>query len=84
MRKTIDLTKEDIKKVINYQKENKKNNFSEAIRDIIRNMNQSSYKFDDIPDSKFALLADAILKMDSKINAIIANLAPKSAGEIVK
>jgi metal-responsive CopG/Arc/MetJ family transcriptional regulator len=38
MKKTVDLTKEDIKTVEGYMKDNNLKNFSEAIRDIIRNV----------------------------------------------
>jgi len=81
MRKTIDLTKEDIKLVDDYQKRNGLKNFSEAMRNIVRGMDTCSCG-DDVPDDKFALIADALVKMDEKLDAMLPNIAPKSAGEV--
>lgn len=82
MRKTIDFTNKEIERIENYQKRNGLKTFSAAVKNIIGNEKQCSCKSDDIPDDKFALLADAIMKLDSKIEIILKSIAPKSAGEV--
>jgi hypothetical protein len=90
MRKTVELSVEEIKTVEDLQKEKKLKSFSEAIRVIINheckckckdNEDESS----DIQikhDEYLTLLADAIIKMDKKLDKLIESIAPKSAGEI--
>ena len=46
MRKTIDLSDENIKAVTDYQKRNNLKNFSQAIRNIIDNMGISNIDMD--------------------------------------
>lgn len=77
MRKTIELTKKDMQAVDEYQKKNGLKNFSEAMRNIVRNL-------DSLSDDNFALLGDAIMKMDEKIDILVMHTAPKHAGEVTK
>ena len=79
MRKTIELTKTDIEQVTKYQKRNGLKNFSDAMRNIIRNMDNKSK---DVSDENFVLLGDALVKIDEKIDIVVKHLAPKSAGEV--
>jgi hypothetical protein len=96
MRKTIDLSKDEINAVEEYQKRNGLKNFSEAMRNMVSSMN-SHFKQEesdmqmivqdgsDISDENFALLGSAIVEMDKKIEKILKHIeliAPKSAGEI--
>ena len=76
MRKTIDLNKTDVEKVKEYQERNGLKNFSESMRNMIRGDSK------DLSDDNFALLADAIVKMDNKINILLGRTAPRSAGEV--
>ncbi len=76
MRKTIDLTKKDIQAVEDYQKRNGLKNFTDAMRNIVRSLD------DKLSDDNFALIGDAIMKMDSKIDILVMHTAPKSAGEV--
>lgn len=67
MRKTIDLTDENIKTITEYQKRNGLKNFSEAVRNII----DSSKDNGEIEDMK-----------KIKMEILNTHVAPKSAGEI--
>jgi len=83
MRKTIDLNQSDVDLVNKHQGKNGLKNFSEAMRNMIRGHNEKSDE--NFHDDNFALLADAILKMDEKINLILESLekfAPNSPGEV--
>jgi hypothetical protein len=85
MRKTIDFTKEEIERIKTYQERNGLKSFSAAVKNIIGNEKECKCKsgdIDNISDDKFALLADAILKLDGKVEAMLMNIAPKSAGEV--
>jgi len=77
MKKTVDLTNEEIKKVTQYQKRKKLKSFSASIKSIIADM-----KSDEIPDDKFALIADALIKIDEKLNSMKMHIAPRNAGEV--
>jgi hypothetical protein len=80
MRKTVELSVEEIKTVEDLQKEKKLKSFSEAIRVIINH--ECKCKCKDNEDDYLTLLADAIIKMDKKLDKLIESIAPKSAGEI--
>lgn len=82
MRKTIDFTKEEIERITKHQKRNGLKSFSAAVKNIMGNKHKCSCKSNDISNDNFALLADAIMKIDSKIEAMLINIAPKSAGEV--
>ena len=75
MRKSIDFTEKDVETISEYQEKNGLRNFSKAVRNMIR-------KDKGLSDENFALLADAIVKLDEKIEAMMIHIAPKSAGEI--
>lgn len=78
MRKTIDLTEKELSDISEYQQKNSIKNFSETIRTLVR----VALSEDGLSDENFALLADAIMKLDKKINLMMVNIAPKSAGEV--
>lgn len=80
MRKTIDLTEKEIENISEYQEKNSIKNFSETVRTLIR-AGLSEDK-SGLSDENFALLADAIMKMNNKIDSMMMNIAPKSAGEV--
>ncbi len=83
MRKTIDLTEKDVKDVQEYQAKNGFKNFSQAVRNIIRNIeNGCSCDDSDVSDDNFALIADALQTINTKIDLMLPNIAPKSAGEV--
>lgn len=89
MRKTIDLTEKDIKLVDEYQKRNGLKNFSEAMRNIVRGMDSCTCGDTDVSDDNFALIADALVKINDntekineKIDLMLPNIAPKAAGEV--
>ena len=75
MRKTIDLTESDIKRVTEFQQKNQIKNFSEAVRNIIRQKKCScGEKGHDKPD---------LTQINKKLDIILDNLAPpKGAGEV--
>jgi len=77
MRKTIDLNKEEIEIVEKYKDENKLKSFSDAVRNIIRKDIE-----EDVSDSNFALIADALISIDEKVSLLTVHLAPKGAGEV--
>lgn len=79
MRKTIDLTKQEIEKVEEYKKRNSLKSFSAAVKSIIDVVDIDST---DVPDDNFALIADALVKIDEKIEQLSIHVAPKSAGEV--
>lgn len=81
MKKTIDFTKEEIKKIEEYQNKNNLKTFSAAIKGIV-NGKKCSCKTKDMSDDKFALIADAIIKLDEKLTNMSIHIAPKSAGEV--
>lgn len=78
MRKTIDLTEKELLDISEYQKKNSIKNFSETIRTLVR----VALSEHGLSDENFALLADAIMNMDKKIDLMMVNIAPKSAGEV--
>jgi hypothetical protein len=78
MRKTIDLTEKELLDIGEYQQKNKIKNFSETIRTLVR----VALSENGLSDENFALLADAIMEMDKKIDLMMVNIAPKSAGEV--
>jgi len=80
MRKSIELTDEQVEAITNYQKEKGLRNFSVAISSIVDNFLKGSDS--GMSNEQFALLGDAIVKMDKKIDILIETTAPKSAGEI--
>ena len=90
MRKTIDLTEQNIADVTEYQQKNQIKNFSAAIRSIIENLNGCSCGDSaEIPDDKFALIGDVLVEIgkkldeqDEKLGLLTVHLAPKSAGEV--
>ena len=61
------------------QKEKGIKTFTETVRTIVREYDGGSHG---LSDDNFALLADAIVEMDRKIDQLLANIAPKSAGEV--
>ena len=74
MRKTVDLSKEQIKAVEEFQNRNKLKSFTKAIQVIVdKNKEQ---------DELAILLTDAIVKIDKKLDVLIGSIAPKHAGEI--
>jgi hypothetical protein len=78
MRKTIDLSKADIKKIEEYGQAKGIKTFTKSVQGIIDEFDGAS-----VSDENFALLADALVELDKKIDLIISNLpAPKSAGEV--
>lgn len=84
MRKTIELTDEDIQAVEEYQKENKLKNFSEAVRGMLRGNQCKCQTQETLSDENFALIADALVTIDDKLNIVVGSIAPKHAGEITK
>jgi hypothetical protein len=78
MRKTIDLTEKELLDISEYQQKNSIKNFSETIRTLVR----VALSEQGLSDENFALLADAIMKMDKKLDLMMINIAPKSAGEV--
>jgi hypothetical protein len=68
MRKTIDLTEENIKAVNEYQKRNGLKNFSESVRNIIGNIGKECSCEKDLEKIK--------------IDILNTHVAPKSAGEV--
>ncbi len=82
MRKTIDLTEKDVKAVQEYQAKNGFKNFSQAVRNIIRNIENGCSSDSDVSDDNFALIADALQTINNKIDLMLPNIAPKSAGEV--
>lgn len=80
MRKTVDLTEDQIKAVEEFQKRNKLKSFTKAIQVIVDKMDSCDCKKED--DEIVPLLADAIVKMDKKLDVLIGSIAPKHAGEI--
>jgi hypothetical protein len=82
MRKTVDLTEDEIKLVTDFQKKNKLKSFSEAIRVMIQSGNECQCSTKNDADENFVLLADAIIKMDKKLDVVVGSIAPKHAGEI--
>jgi len=81
MRKTVDLTEEQIKSVEEFQKRNKLKSFTKAIQVIVDNMDNCNCE-NKKDDELVPLLADAIVKMDKKLDVLIGSIAPKHAGEI--
>jgi hypothetical protein len=85
MRKSIELGEDELNIVDEFQKRNQMKNFSKAVRAIIRNNTETCTckgEKESLSDENFALLADAIVKLNDKIDIIVGTLAPKSAGEI--
>jgi len=90
MRKTIDLDEEDIKKIEKFRKENNIKTFSESARSIIRKLDgalctcedECSCETNKISDDNFALLADALIQINDKLDQLLTHIAPKSAGEV--
>ena len=78
MRKTIDLTEKELSDIGEYQQKNDIKNFSETIRTLVR----VSLSEQGLSDENFALLADAIMNMNKKLDLMMINIAPKSAGEV--
>jgi hypothetical protein len=71
----------DKAKIEKIQKEKGIKSFTETVRTIVREYTDGGSL--GLSDENFALLADAIVEMDKKIDLIINNLpAPKSAGEV--
>lgn len=86
MRKTVDLDESDIKKIEEYGKEKGIKTFTESVRSIIKEFDgaPSSLDENEIPDEKFALLADAIVELNEKMDLILTHIAPRNAGEVSK
>ena len=85
-RKSIDFSETDINIIKEFQTQKGIKSFTESVRTIIRMFGDGSLVEKDgdfLSDDNFALLADAIVKLDNKIDLVVANLAPpKSAGEV--
>ena len=79
MRKTIDFTEEEIQLIEDYQKRNDIKSFSKTVKDIINSSGESIKSDSNENDNNFAILADAILKIDDKINILIGSIAPRHA-----
>lgn len=78
-KKTIEFDNLDIEKIEEFSTENKIATFSETIRYMVRNFNSSP----SISDDNFALIADALVQLNEKIDILISNIEPpKSAGEV--
>ena len=85
MRKTIDLDEADITKIEEYATKNNIKTFTESVRSIIREFDGApSISTDEVSDENFALLADAIIELDKKLELILTHFAPKNAGEVKK
>jgi len=82
MRKSIELSEDDIQIIDEYQKRNQIKNFSKAVRGLLREKECECKEENGLSDDNFALLADAIVKLDQKIDLIIGTFAPKSAGKV--
>lgn len=83
MRKTIDLTEEDIDRIVEYKQKNGLKSFSDAVRNILRTTDNCTCSDETkLDDENFALIADAIKILDEKLDAILVNFAPKHAGEV--
>lgn len=82
MRKTVDLTEEQIKAVEDFQKKNKLRSFTKAIQLIVDNIDECSCEKSETKDDFSVLVADAIVKIDNKLDILIGSIAPKHAGEI--
>lgn len=84
MRKTVDLSEADIAKIEEYGKEKGIKTFTESMRSIISSFGDASCSCnsDNMSDENFALIADALVEMDKKLDIILTHFAPKSAGEV--
>lgn len=82
MRKTVDLTEEQIKAVEDFQKKNKLRSFTKAIQLIVDNIDVCNCEKSETKDDFSVLVADAIVKIDNKLDILIGSIAPKHAGEI--
>jgi hypothetical protein len=71
----------DKAKIEEIQKEKGIKSFAETVRTIVREYDGGSYG-SGISDENFALLADAIVEMDKKLDILLTHIAPKSAGEV--
>lgn len=84
MRKTVDLTDKQVKAVEDFQKKNKLKSFTKAMQFMVDNLDSCNCdcKEDGDDNEVITLLADAIVKMDKKLDVLIGSIAPKHAGEI--
>lgn len=84
------FSKADITKIEKIQKEKEIKTFTETVRTIVREYGNGSCSCDGectcddnkISDENFALLADAIVEMDKKLDMLLMHIAPRSAGEV--
>lgn len=87
MKKTIDLDNTHIQKIEEYKKEKGIRTFGEAVRSIIEkkctcgteNCCDSEEK---LSDENFALIADALVEMNKKIDTLVMHIAPRNAPEV--
>lgn len=82
MRKTVDLTHEQLLAVEDFRKKNKLRSFTKAIQIIVDNMGECDCKPESDKDDFSVLVADAIVKIDNKLDILIGSIAPKHAGEV--
>ncbi len=82
MRKTIELTKEDVDTVIEYQQRNGLKNFSEAVRYLVRNYENLECKCGGEEKGELGKYVELLVEINKKIDLMLPNIAPKSAGEV--
>ncbi len=87
MRKTIDLSQEDIDKIEEYQKRNGLKNFSVAVRSIIQSMDCNKCGHDCTCDreetpKESKTIYQLCKEINEKIDIMLPGIAPKSAGEV--
>jgi hypothetical protein len=84
------FSKADLEKIEEIQNKRGIKTFTEAVRTIVRDYDGGSCGCEGectcgdtkLSDDNFALLADAIVEMDKKLDILLMHIAPKSAGEV--
>jgi len=76
------FSKADQTKIEEIQKAKGIKTFTETVRTIVREYDDGFHGSEKLSDENFALLADAIVEMDKKMDILLMHIAPKSAGEV--
>jgi len=82
------FSKSDIEKIEKIQKEKGIKTFTETVRTIVRDFDNGSCgcecdcSTERISDENFALIADALVELDRKLDILLTHVAPKSAGNV--